>query len=435
MLGGGQGLTVETLLHILKETWSVTALMAPYLLFGFLMAGALSVWISPQWLERHLGGGGAGPVVKATLFGIPLPLCSCGVIPVAASLRRHGASRSATVSFLLSTPQTGLDSILATYAVLGPLFAIYRPLVALWTGLIGGGMVQVLEGPAEADAPSKPPADDTGEEEITGFAAKVRAALRYALVVLPRDIGGALVVGVLVAGALSALVPPHLLQEHLGTGLLPMLVLMAAGVPLYVCATASVPIAAGFLYVGATPGAALAFLVVGPATNAATITTVWRVLGKRVALIYLGTVVGSALVGGWLLDQLAPWTAENLPALSVTPHHGEGIGLIESLFGLALLAVLVGSWYAGRRKGGDVRTDSCKTSGSPERIDLTVDGMNCSHCRSSVERALSEVKGVTRVTVDLEGGKASVEGAGLEAAVLIQAVDGLGYKAARGRST
>ena len=135
---------LDTALHIVTEIWLVAARMASWLLLGFVVAGLLSVFISPAWLERHLGGRGLGPVLKASLFGVPLPLCSCGVIPVAASLRAHGASRAATTAFLLSTPQTGVDSILVTYTMLGPLFAVFRPVVALLTGILGGGLVQVL---------------------------------------------------------------------------------------------------------------------------------------------------------------------------------------------------------------------------------------------------------------------------------------------------
>src|SRR5210317_1122298 len=140
---------LEMILHIITEIWLVTTDMAWWLIFGFLVAGALSVAISPAWLERHLGGGGFGPVWKASLFGVPLPLCSCGVIPVAASLRQHGASRAATSAFLLSTPQTGVDSILVTYTMLGPLFAVFRPVIALLTGLLGGGLVQALVPPED----------------------------------------------------------------------------------------------------------------------------------------------------------------------------------------------------------------------------------------------------------------------------------------------
>src|SRR3972149_283723 len=142
-------------ISIAWESWSVLGQMAPYLLFGFLMAGVLSVCVSPQFVQRHLGGRGFGPVLKAALLGVPLPLCSCGVIPVSASFRRHGASRAATVSFLLSTPQTGVDSIAITYALLGLVFAAFRPLAALATGLLGGLLVMFFAESNHAGAPNE----------------------------------------------------------------------------------------------------------------------------------------------------------------------------------------------------------------------------------------------------------------------------------------
>ncbi len=195
----------DILLHILRESWSVLGQMAPYLLFGFLVAGVLSVCISPEFVERHLGGGGFRPVLKAALWGVPLPLCSCGVIPVSASIHRHGASRAATASFLLSTPQTGVDSIAVTYALLGSLFAVYRPLVALATGLLGGAFVMLLaEGNRDGEAAqsSRQPCQEsccTGR----GTRSNVRRALEYGFMVLPRDIGLALLAGVVIAGCMA----------------------------------------------------------------------------------------------------------------------------------------------------------------------------------------------------------------------------------------
>jgi uncharacterized membrane protein YraQ (UPF0718 family) len=278
--------------------------MAPYILFGFLAAGVLSVMISPETVERHLGGRGFWPVFKASLFGVPLPLCSCSVIPVAASLRRHGASRGATVGFLISTPQTGVDSILVTWGLLGPLFGVFRPVAALFSGLVGGLLVDVQE--RSGSAPSEPPPD--GEEacccahgEERGRLARI---LRYAFVTLPRDLARALLLGLLVAGVISALIPDGFFSGALGTGLGGMLLMMLVGIPLYVCATASVPIAAAMILKGVSPGAALVFLMTGPATNAATVATVWETMGPRTALTYLLAVGLTALTCGLALDYL-----------------------------------------------------------------------------------------------------------------------------------
>ena len=261
------------ILEVARASWLVLGQMSPYLLFGFLVAGILSVCVSPAWVERHLGRPGLGSVLKASLFGVPLPLCSCGVIPVSASIYRHGASRAATTAFLLSTPQTGVDSIAVTYALLGPVFAIYRPIAALLTGLLGGGLVQLADGSLGSKAGDEPNVTACRAEccEPTVSQNRLLRVLHYGFVALPRDIGGPLIVGILIAGVITALVPEGWLKEHIEVPILSILLMMAIGVPVYVCATASVPIAVGFIYAGASPGAALAFLIAGPATNAATI--------------------------------------------------------------------------------------------------------------------------------------------------------------------
>ena len=171
------------------QCWLVVVEMAPYLLFGFALAGLMSIWISPEWTERHLGGKGLGPVVKATLLGIPLPLCSCSVIPVVASMRRHGASRAAATSFLLSTPQTGVDSIAVTYALLGPIFAVFRPIAAVISGVMGGAPVLVF-GRANSEEADVPPAcTDACCSGDRAAPAWLRAA-RHGFVTLPRDLAG-----------------------------------------------------------------------------------------------------------------------------------------------------------------------------------------------------------------------------------------------------
>lgn len=419
---------------ILWGSWLVLGQMAPYLLLGFLVAGVLSVCISPAWVERHLGRRGLGPVVKASLFGVPLPLCSCGVIPVAASIHRHGASRSATTAFLLSTPQTGVDSIAVTYAMLGPVLAIYRPVAALLTGLIGGGLVQLFD-PSDA-------AGETGGKEGSKPAARtepcceespshniVFRALYYGFVTLPRDIGVALLVGVVIAGALAVLVPEDELKPYLGYGLPSILLMMVVGVPIYVCATASVPIAAGFIHMGASPGAALAFLIAGPATNAATFTTLWKLLGRRTAVLYLATVAISAIVGGVLLDWVIPNPETAIPQLGFHEHTPDGAGWLTHTWAVALLLVMALSSrvMAGRhRHHPESEEDAVAPAG--QRIELSITGMTCSHCVQSVHRALAECDGVRSAEVDLSGGHATVTGDHLDTGQLSAAVTELGYE-------
>ncbi len=413
---------IEHVLLFLTTVWTVTAQMAPYLLLGFLVAGLLSVYVSPAWLERHLGGRGWGPIWRASLLGVPLPLCSCGVIPVAASLRRHGASKAATTSFLLSTPQTGVDSIAVTGAILGPVFAVLRPLVALVTGLVGGGLVRAVTQGEETSAADVPPL-------AADRRPRLRRALHYGFEVLPRDIGRALLVGLLLAALITVLVPPGALARVLGGGIVPILVMIAVGMPLYVCATGSVPLAAGFIHAGVAPGAALAFLIAGPATNAAAVTTLHRVLGRRTLAIYLGTVAASAVAAGLLVNALVPAGRLHLPGLHVGHEHTEHLGWFSHLSAAVLVAVMAWALRPVRiRSRQDPVTEGAEAM---ERLDLTVQGMTCTHCSGSVERALAEQPGVARVEVDLAGGRAVVHGDGLNATALIAAVDALGFRAAR----
>lgn len=429
---------IALLLQVASETWLVAAQMSPWLLLGFLVAGALSTVIAPAWLERHLGGRGMGPVFKAAALGVPLPLCSCGVIPVAASLRSHGASRGATTAFLLSTPQTGVDSILITYTMLGPVFAVFRPLVALLTGLVGGGLVEAFvpedarpaapkPAPAPAamvfqmavPAPSPPP-------PRASFGARLRELLSYGLVTLPADLWRALLIGVVLAGVISALVPADFVARYVGPGPLSVLLMMIVGIPLYVCATASVPLAAGFIFMGLSPGAALAFLIAGPGTNAATLTTIGRVLGRRALGIFLLTIAVSAFGAGMLLDALMPWLGRAMPSLAPPVHcHGD-VSIWSHLAAAALVVVMANAWWrtrrAGRAKAAAVKRAASRT------VTFAVEGMHCSHCVQSVTRAVGELPGVEACVVDLQGGSATVSGPAVDAAAVVAAIDALGFR-------
>jgi uncharacterized membrane protein YraQ (UPF0718 family) len=287
---------------IIIDFWNTVVEMSPYLLFGFFVAGILSVFVSQRLVEKHLGGRGILPLLKAALFGIPLPLCSCGVIPVSMSLHKHGASKGSTISFLLSTPQTGVDSIFVTLSLLGPIFAIFRPLAALATGLVGGLLVDLFGREIEIDNSARTKCNDECCQKGR-FSKRIVYGLKYGFVTLPRDIGRPMLLGLIIAAFITAIVPDGFFAEKLGTGIFPMLVMMVLGIPVYVCATASVPVA------GLTPGAALVFLMTGPATNAAGFVTIWKELGSTTAIIYLLTVAGCAILGGIILDYVASGTS------------------------------------------------------------------------------------------------------------------------------
>ncbi len=422
------------------DFWSVLGQMSPYLLLGFAAAGALSLLISARTVERHLGGPGFWPVFKAALFGVPLPLCSCGVIPVGASLHRKGASRGATVAFLISTPQTGVDSIMVTFSLLGLTLAIYRPVVALISGVLGGLLVAYTVKNRGATDPKAAPsgtatacpacaaprtADDDRPE---GWLGRLRAAAVYGFVDLPEDIGRSMLAGLIIAAIITAIVPPDFFTGVLSGGVVAMLVMMALGIPMYVCATASVPIAAALIAKGVSPGVALVFLMTGPATNAATIATVWRTMGKKTAVLYLASVAGTALASGLTLDYFFPATGARM-------QHDHDIarmalGPAETALAIILLAVLiVGAVrsYLPRHNHIASPKDILAMETDPS-IELKIGGMTCSHCRLAVEQALAEVPGSQAVDVDLHAGRAVIAGAA-RPEELVKAVESVGYTA------
>ena len=290
------------------ELWGLTVEIAPYLLFGFLFAGLLRVYFPQRLLNKYMGKSSAAAAVNASLLGIPMPLCSCGVIPTGISLFRNGASRGSTNSFLISTPQTGVDSILVTYSMLGLPFAIIRPIVALVTGVSGG----LLTNWFVKDKASKPLEGDlfTTTQSKTTKANKFSLMLNYAFITFLQDIMKWLIIGLLLAALVAVLIPDAFFERYIGNSFLEMLVILIASIPLYVCATASVPLAAVLLLKGLSPGAVLVFLMAGPATNAATMTVLWKTLGQKTTLIYLATIIGGALLFGLLINQLpALWFA------------------------------------------------------------------------------------------------------------------------------
>ena len=314
------------------ELWAMIAQMSPYLLLGFAVAGVLRVLISNRFVENHLGGNGIWPVFKSSMIGVPLPLCSCGVIPVAMSLRKQGASRGATVAFLLSTPQTGIDSIFVTFSLMGPVFMIFRPIIALVTGLIGGTAVNVF-GEKKPDKQTQQDCDSCnsdGRENI------ITRAVKYGFVVLPKDIGPAMLGGLIIAAVISVGIPDDFFADKIGTGIGAMVLMMFVGIPVYVCATASVPVAVAMIAKGLTPGAALVFLMTGPATNAAAFITIWKILGTRTAVIYILTVMFCAVSSGALFDSLFSSAGEY-----ITTHiHEMSPSSIEHISAIVLIVIL-----------------------------------------------------------------------------------------------
>lgn len=331
---------MDILLNILQEIWRVTMAMSPYLLFGFLMAGVLSVLISKDYVRRHLGGNSWIQSFKAALLGVPLPICSCGVIPLAASLRKHGASRGATASFLASTPQTGVDSLMITYALLGWIYALFRAVVAFLSGILCGMAVSAASPAEESDAPECEA--ECCQPKHTHI---IRRMLSYGFIALPRDIARAMILGIVISGIISGLVPEHFFADRLGDSVAAMFFMLLIGIPLYVCSSGSVPIALAFIKAGISPGAVLIFLITGPATNAATLTTLWEIIGRKQLIIFLITLSLCALSAGFIMNSLGLHSAVvDYACKSATPA-----GWFEYLCTVALIAVLGNGFYSSLR--------------------------------------------------------------------------------------
>ncbi|MBI5017915.1 MAG: SO_0444 family Cu/Zn efflux transporter [Deltaproteobacteria bacterium] len=327
--------------QVVAATWQTLADASPYLLFGFLVAGIVQAFVSADLVARHLGRGWVSSPIKAALFGIPLPLCSCGVLPAAMNLRKKGASRGAVLAFLVSTPETGADSIVLSFALLGPVLALFRPLAAFVTA-VAAGVWENLVGGEDGAAEAAPHGCGCGADEATAtapVAARLRAGLRFAFGDLLGDLAPWLGVGFVVAGVITASLPEGFLAGPLGTGPLSYLVMLAAGVPLYLCATASTPIAAALLVKGLSPGAALVFLLAGPATNAATVTALSGALGWRTTLRYLAAISLVSVGMGALLDALFPLSGR--AARAMMAGGGElfppAVGVAAALLFLALI--------------------------------------------------------------------------------------------------
>jgi uncharacterized membrane protein YraQ (UPF0718 family)/copper chaperone CopZ len=369
--------------------------MAPYLMLGLIAAGVLHILFPTSVVTRHLGRKKLSSVVKAAVLGMPLPLCSCGVIPMAASLRHQGASRGAVLSFLISTPTTGVDSILATYSLLGIVFTVFRAVGSLIGGILTGAVANLFEkGKSEYEpveeneckvcAVPEPHSHTPGE--------RVRAMLRHAFYQLARDIGKPLIIGTIVGGFISYLVPQAFFERYLAGTWTPMLVMLAVGIPLYVCATGSIPIAASLILKGMSPGAGLVFLVAGPATNTVTISTVWKTMGRKALALYLGAIVVTSLGLGFLMDLLF----RGRILVEAAHVHGGGLPMwLKYAAGAILLGLILNAVL--RRSGEDERE---LASGKTEVF--VVPGMSCEHCKNAIQGALSRVAGVKDVGIDLK---------------------------------
>ncbi len=398
----------------LSELWHLTVDMAPYLLFGFLAAGVLRVYFPRELLVKYMGGKGARASLNASLLGVPMPLCSCGVLPAGISLHNNGASKSATTSFLISTPQTGVDSILVTYAMLGLPMAIIRPVVALITGFAGG----LASGRFEKENDARPVR--AAEEEIPrnfGY------MLRYAFIDFMADISRWLVYGLLIAALIAVMLPDDFFATAISNPGLQMLLVLIASIPVYVCATGSVPIAAVLLLKGISPGAVLVFLMAGPATNAASLTVLNKALGRKTTIIYLITIVTGALISGFVVNMLPSTWFEVFASGHQYHQHGLLPGWVGIGSAILLIALILNSFITSFRQ----RTIKNSINMGHNNLLLTVEGMSCNHCTRSVESKLSVLEGINLVKANFERNEVLIEGEDVDLAKVKMVIENLGY--------
>ncbi len=331
---------------------------APWLIMGLAVAGVLKVFIPMDWMNKQLGGHDIKTTVKAAFIGAPLPLCSCGVIPAAIGLRRAGASKAATTSFLVSTPETGIDSISVSYVLLGPFMTIVRPIAAITSAIVAGLVVGKDERADNSAQPEQNKSSDccstksepkpkptssccsskTPTPKMPGVLTKLGQGIVYSSTKLVNDITLWLLVGLGFAALVQTYIPAGFMTQW-GTGIWAMLAMVIISIPMYICATASTPIAAGFLLAGVSPGAILVFMLAGPATNIATLGVVKTELGMKALYGYLTGVIGGALVFGYLVDVMVSQFS-----ISVVPQIGEHHQLLPHWLTLSsggLLAVLM----------------------------------------------------------------------------------------------
>lgn len=381
----------ERTIGIADQALHLSAESAPYLLLGFFLAGVLHEFVPSGWIARRLGGERIGGVFLASLVGLPLPLCSCAVVPTADALHRKGAGRSSTLAFLISTPETSVESIALTWGLFGGTMAVVRPIVAMLTAIAAGlaslalGRSSATPEPASEEPFGNPeshvcghahPAIQDGRDSIAGcradlsfetndepFAPRARRALRFGFGTLFDDLFPSLLVGLGTAVLVTALLPDDFLPSLLDgrSGLLPLLLVAFSSAPLYLCASGATPLAAALALKGLSPGAALVLLLVGPATNLATIGLVARRFGRAPVVLYLAAVIGMAIGAGLLVDTVARTAIEQALRTGTIAAQHESIAPIQaaSLVVCALLAARSTGRRMARRRSSPLQRTGC----------------------------------------------------------------------------
>lgn len=414
-----------------SELLTILTEMAPYLMLGFIFAGLLHLLFPKKKVRKYMGKNNFRSILNAALLGVPLPLCSCGVIPTGISFYRHGASKASTVSFLISTPQTGVDSIFVTYSLLGLPFAIIRPVVAFVTGLFGGIITKKIDNNPINPEDMK---NENGDEIPRGLFPKIKEMFRYSFIEFLQDISNWLIIGLLIAALISVFVPDDFFADKIPNSFVGMLLILVIAIPVYICATASVPVAAVLMMKGLSPGAALVLLMAGPATNAATITMIGKILGKKSLIGYLGAIVTGAMLSGLFIDYFLPpeWfrLSEHFGHMG---HTHEMLPAWLKTGSAVLLTLLIINGYIQKYlNSGKMNIVTKDTSGSGfdtgNITTIFVGGMTCNHCKQNVENSIKSVEGVEDVSVDLTSGRVNITGKSPDLVKIKTGIESIGYK-------
>ena len=402
--------------------WSICLEMAPYLLLGFLFSGIISVFIDDSLVYKQIGQKKFSSVLKSTLMGIPLPLCSCGVIPVAATLKDYGASKGATTSFLVSTPQTGLDSIFLTYGMLGPVFAIFRPVAAFISGLFCGLIVNGIDEEEHIHHGS----NGKIKKNDSSFLERLTSGLKYGFLTLPEDIVVPLFQGLVIAACIGFFVPPDFIASYVSANaFLEYFVMLLVSLPLYVCATASIPIALVLYSKGISAGAIFVFLMAGPATNASSIAIIGNIMGKKILYIYMVLIACSAVFFGVVFDL---FFRINDNVLSQHNHQHIHENVIYIFFTVLFGFIMANAYYSKLRKNNsNIEISESYNSNHTESLDLVVNGMTCSHCKESVESSIKSIHSNAETSIDLSSGKVQIKGINLDELAIKEKIEGRGF--------
>lgn len=353
---------MTNIIDILRAVWGMIYEAGFYVIFGMVAAGLVHLFISRQWVVRHLGGRGFGSVIKAALLGAPLPLCSCSVLPAACALRSKGAGRGATVSFLISTPETGVDSIAITWALLGPVMALARPIAAVATAMAAGFIETVRDRHEPQPIIAGPACTICNSDDCEHVHRPSRWSRFWSFMLydMGDDLGPSLALGLVLGGIVWAVVPTDFFVNQIHSPWQQMLLMLAVGLPLYICATASTPLALALVAKGLSPGAALVLLLVGPATNITTMLVVGRMLGKLSAVLYVATIAVMSLVCGAVLDLVvSPLDIKRLSRAAGEELLPPWLLWAGAVTLAAFLAMSLGRWVYRKWPRGRRRTACC----------------------------------------------------------------------------